>query len=99
MTFQTFLSTLEFLGLVTAFLEFTGWSKRIQSRIDRFGYHFSHWIFNKGLERAARAVGLYIAIPTQILLVVVLYGLLVRGQYFSGTGSVLLFLTYVPVLV
>jgi hypothetical protein len=97
-TFQTFLSTLELLGLLTALLDFTGYSQHIQTRINARRYKFFRWLKNKGNERLADAIGNKIWFPLFILSLVLFYALFTNAPYLGRVALLYYSLSIAPLI-
>jgi len=79
MSFKTFLAILEGLSLLTAFLDFTGWSRKIERRVDKHRRRLFDWLYEKNNERLADAIGKIVWFPAAVL------AFAIAGAYFVGS--------------
>jgi hypothetical protein len=99
MSFKTSLAILEGLSLLTAFLDFTGWSQAIQKRVDKHRRRLFNWLYDKKHERLADAIGKIVWFPAAVLAFAIAGAYFVGSRYLGVMIGGYVLLTIVPIVV
>ena len=95
---KTFLLLLEGLGLVIALLDYMGWSKRLQDKIDHYRYGLFFWLISRKHEKLAVKVIQILWFPAFALSVAVVYGLFTGAIWWIDASVLWLGITLAPLL-